>query len=146
MRRLWSPGWVVRHLATLVLVLGFLALGWWQFRRATGGNALSWGYTLEWPVFAGFVVFLWFHEVRRALTDAGDRPAAALPPAAEPARRPVRTSRPQPPSADDDPELLAYNDMLAWLREHPQARPADYPGPARGAERSAAPGSPQAKG
>ncbi|MEK8109559.1 hypothetical protein NKG94_43705 [Micromonospora sp. M12] len=27
----------------VVLVVGFLGLGWWQVSRATAGNSLSWG-------------------------------------------------------------------------------------------------------
>src|SRR5215207_9551398 len=54
MKGLWTPAWIARHVLAIVLVLAFLALGWWQFDRASGGNALSWGYTFEWPLFAAF--------------------------------------------------------------------------------------------
>lgn len=67
MKRLCTPGWLARHVAALTLVAAFLALGWWQISRAAGGNTLSWAYAVEWPVFAGFVVFIWFREVRRTL-------------------------------------------------------------------------------
>jgi len=137
MRRLLTPAWVGKHLLAAVLVLGFLALGWWQLRRAASGNALSWAYTLEWPVFAGFVAWLWVREVRLELR--ADRPEVTPRRPAAPAdgsagagpgirppvrvvRRPVRTAEPA------DPELDAYNDYLAWLNAHPGARPADYPG------------------
>jgi DNA-binding transcriptional regulator of glucitol operon len=140
MKGLWTPAWIARHLLAIVLVLGFLALGWWQFSRATGGNTLSWGYTFEWPVFAGFVVFLWVREVqheRRARQAPAERPAAQ--PAETPERlpgspvtvgRPVRvpTRAEEVPAADDDPELAAYNDYLSWLAAHPFARPGDYSG------------------
>jgi hypothetical protein len=139
MKGLWSPAWIARHVMALVLVCGFLALGWWQLGRATAGNTLSWAYTLEWPVFAGFVVFLWIREVQHER--AGTTPAP--PPGSEPPERPVRRPgdpvtvgrpirvpvRPVPPPADEnDPALAAYNDYLAWLAAHPDARPADYPG------------------
>jgi hypothetical protein len=130
MRRLLTPAWLAKHLLAAALIVGFLALGWWQLRRASSGNALSWAYTVEWPVFAGFVGWLWFREVRLELR--GERPEAAeRPPApAQPGvRPPVRVSRPVPaPTEPDDPELAAYNDYLAWLNAHPGARPADYPG------------------
>ncbi|MBX6355519.1 MAG: hypothetical protein IRZ05_06625 [Micromonosporaceae bacterium] len=124
MRRLVSARWLARHALAAVLVGGCLALGWWQIRRAAGGNALSWAYAVQWPVFAGFVAFLWWREVRRAL---GHEPRPAAPAGARSPRRPVRTVRPAPvPDDSDDPELAAYNRYLAWLNANPGARPADY--------------------
>jgi DNA-binding transcriptional regulator of glucitol operon len=137
MKGLWTPAWLARHLLALVLVAGFLALGWWQFDRASGGNALSWGYTFEWPVFAGFVVFLWWREVQatRHHPAAGpetepEQQPERLPGAPVTVGRPVRVPV-RAASAEDDPELDAYNDYLAWLAAHPNARPGDYPGPRR---------------
>ena len=66
MRRLWTPWWVVVHVCVVVLVVGFLALGWWQIGRAAQGNLLSFGYAVEWPVFAAFVIFVWIVEMRKA--------------------------------------------------------------------------------
>lgn len=148
MKRLWTPAWIARHVAMVVLVAGFLGLGWWQLSRAAGGNAISWGYAVEWPVFAGFVVFVWWREVRHELRgdgpsddaagpsdDAagaadprptGESPAAATPPAV---RRPVRVPRAAVPVPDgEDPDLAAYNRYLRWLNDNPGARPGDYPG------------------
>jgi DNA-binding transcriptional regulator of glucitol operon len=121
-----TPRWLVRHALALVLAGGCLALGWWQYTRALGGNGLSWGYTFEWPVFAAFVGYLWFRMVRDELRDAGTAEAERPAPL-----RPAPTRRPAQPVADDDPELGAYNAYLAWLAEHPDRRPAEYPGPRR---------------
>ena len=78
MRRLCTPAWITRHLVTLVLVAAFLGLGWWQISRAAAGNALSWAYAVEWPVFAGFVIFIWVREARHALReDREDAPGPA---------------------------------------------------------------------
>lgn len=133
MRRLWTPAWIARHVLTVVLVVGFLALGWWQIRRAASGNALSWAYAFEWPVFAGFVVFLWFREARHAVTvsTAGgeDDRASTDPPRAAGIRHPVRFTTPAGSVAvANDPELADYNRYLAWLNANPGARPGDYPG------------------
>ncbi|MFI6133115.1 hypothetical protein [Micromonospora sp. NPDC051141] len=139
MQRLRTPAWIARHVAMVVLVVGFLGLGWWQVTRAAGGNALSFGYAIEWPVFAGFVVFVWWREVRQALraapgpsaedappAGAGDEPVAPTPAV----RRPVRVARvpSTPAEGADDGELAAYNRYLSWLNANPGARPGDYPG------------------
>ena len=140
MKGLWTPAWLARHFLALVLTVGCLGLGWWQFSRAADGNAISWGYMFQWPVFGGFVVFIWFREVqlarRRAAGGTGSEPGGAPPVHSAPRSpgdpvtpgRPVRVpARPAPAEAGtDDPELTAYNDYLAWLAAHPGARPADY--------------------
>ncbi|MGW4500079.1 hypothetical protein ACWENR_15880 [Micromonospora sp. NPDC004336] len=145
MKRLWTPAWIARHVAMVVLVVGFLGLGWWQVSRAAAGNAISWGYAVEWPIFAGFVVFVWWREVRHTLrgsrepaaperttaeagpADAGTRPADA--PARPVVRRPVRVARvPAPVHGGDDADLAAYNHYLQWLNDNPGAKPGDYPG------------------
>jgi len=129
MRRLWSPAWIARHVLAAVLVAGFLALGWWQISRAAGGNTLSWAYAFEWPLFAAFVVFIWIREVRLTLRGTSVAPVSPAPATASAYRRPVRTARGATGFEDEgDPELVAYNRYLAWLNEHPDARPADYPG------------------
>jgi DNA-binding transcriptional regulator of glucitol operon len=83
MRRLASPGWLLVHAVALALVVAFVVLGWWQLDRAKDGNALSFGYTLEWPFFAAFVVFMWQREARAALR-AGRDPEPPTPVAPEP--------------------------------------------------------------
>jgi hypothetical protein len=77
------------------------------------------------------VVFLWVrelqHERRAHRPPQAQSPVERTPGAGVTLGRPVRVaSRPAP--AADDPELTAYNAYLAWLTEHPGARPADYPG------------------
>jgi DNA-binding transcriptional regulator of glucitol operon len=112
------------HAVALLLVLAFLRLGWWQVTRAAAGNILSFGYALEWPAFAAFVVFVWFKEVRASLRDG-------TPPLTVPRAERVRTERTREgPAYDDsdDERLAAYNRYLAWLNAHPQATPQDYPG------------------
>jgi hypothetical protein len=136
-RRFLTPRWIARHLLMIVLVTACLGLGWWQIRRAAGGNALSFGYAIEWPVFALFVIFIWLREVRaeRHPPRVGGRAAApAVPRDAGPddSASALLTSVPlreRPAAAtEDDPQLRAYNQYLAWLNADPSRRPSDYPG------------------
>jgi hypothetical protein len=122
MRRFVSLRWLGLHAAMVLIVVGFLALGWWQLRRAEGGNALSWGYTFEWPLFAGFVVVFWIKAMRDELHEAqvraGERatPAGPAPPVTLPAG--LRAGRGAAGSVEDeheDEELAAYNAYLSRL-------------------------------
>src|SRR5262249_29144889 len=138
MRRLATPAWLLRHALAVVLVVAFLWLGWWQIGRAAGGNALSYGYSIEWPFFAGFVVFMWVREVR--LTLRGNSPAAQ-PRLADPAPEQAAADRTGIKSFDVDAALADrapagagaleadaasdYNRSLAWLAENPDVRPGD---------------------
>jgi hypothetical protein len=129
----WTPAWLVRHAVALTLVVAFLALGWWQIRRAAGGNVLSYAYAVEWPLFAGFVVFVWVKEVRRARAATGARAArsdGAGPGAMDAEPPPLLSTRPARVGpgweTEGDEQLAAYNRYLAWLAANPTARPADY--------------------
>src|SRR5580698_8584315 len=62
-----TPRWLGWHAFSVVAVFGMLWLGDWQFHRAESGNALSWAYTFEWPIFAVFGVVFWAKTVRDEL-------------------------------------------------------------------------------
>ncbi len=64
MRRLLTLRWLLVHAAVVILVVGFLLLCWWQVSRARNGNLLSFGYAIEWPAFAAFVIWVWVKEMR----------------------------------------------------------------------------------
>jgi hypothetical protein len=68
-RQTWlSPRALGLHATVLVVVPGFLWLGWWQLHRALAGNELSWAYTVEWPFFSLYAIFMWWrlvHDVAR---------------------------------------------------------------------------------
>ncbi|MEU5156198.1 hypothetical protein [Glycomyces sp. NPDC021274] len=84
MRRLLTPPWIVLHFFAVVLTVAFGLLGWWQLSRAQGGNAISWGYAFEWPLFALFTVALWIRQMRLELRK--DRPVTQQ-----------RRGKPEPP-------------------------------------------------
>jgi DNA-binding transcriptional regulator of glucitol operon len=125
-RRLLTPRWLARHALALVLAGGCLALGWWQFTRAAGGNWLSWGYTFEWPLFAGFVGYVWLRMVRDELGAADAAPVEHAPTLAP--LRAAGTRQTPVVTVEEDPALDAYNVYLAWLAANPDRRPSEYPG------------------
>ena len=81
------------HVVILIVVPAFLALCLWQISRALGGNTLSWAYVFEWPLFAGYAVYMWWRFVHEAAEDtvpgtaAGAGPAAGSAVAAAPGAR-----------------------------------------------------------
>ncbi|MBO0829336.1 MAG: hypothetical protein J2P24_16300 [Streptosporangiales bacterium] len=123
MRRLLTPKWLALHALTVLLVLSFCFLAYWQFRRGEAGNARSWGYAFQWPAFAIFVVYMWIRMVREELHPVEDAPRAddaAGSAGTDPL--PVATiGAAAYDDEDDDPELDAelaeYNRYLADLNE-----------------------------
>jgi hypothetical protein len=119
-RFLVSPKWLVWHILMIVCVVGMLALGDWQWRRAQAGNALSWAYTFEWPIFAVFAVVFWAKTIRDEVhppAGAGSPQDVGLP-AGVPAAAVGGGGQPgdaDEPGGDEDPELVAYNAYLARL-------------------------------
>jgi len=130
-----KPRWLGWHLLMVVSFWGMLWLGDWQLHRALGGNALSWAYTFEWPLFACFAVVFWAKTIRdefRIRRGELPRPSADSSFAAAGSGaigsgmsgaalddlpvsvRAVQASA-AAPADDEDPELSAYNAYLARL-------------------------------
>ena len=80
---LLTPKWLGWHAFVACSIVGMLWLGNWQFHRAEAGNALSWAYTFEWPVFAVFAVVFWaktiIDEFRPASDGGGEAAEFDLP-------------------------------------------------------------------
>ena len=118
-RFLITPRWLGWHLLMVVSFWGMLWLGDWQLHRALTGNGLSWAYTFEWPLFAGFAVVFWAKTIRdefrikrgggQVLAEAGAAAAADLPDG-------FGTRQVEEPADDaGDEELARYNAYLARL-------------------------------
>jgi hypothetical protein len=123
-----TPKWLGWHAFAVVATIGMLWLGDWQFHRAESGNALSWAYTFEWPIFAIFGVVFWAKTIRdefKPQADPGDAVEVELPvgTGAGPVRigktggTPGQDARPAGAEDEDDPDLAAYNAYLARLNE-----------------------------
>jgi len=119
-----APRWLGWHAFVALSVVGMLWLGDWQFHRAEAGNALSWAYTFEWPVFSVFAVVFWvktiIDEFRPAATD-DEAGQLDLPPGADAEHRAGQAGQAaDDEAAEQDPELAAYNAYLARLNEQVQ--------------------------
>jgi len=134
-RFLLTPRWLAWLGFVIAAVAGMLWLGLWQFRRAESGNALSWGYTFEWPLFAAFGVVFYIRtvldEVRGRRGGAKAAPAEAStaedsaaeastgdPAGGLPGRPPATRAAEEAP----DPELDEYNAYLARLGQQAASR------------------------
>jgi hypothetical protein len=114
-----TPRWLGWHAFVVAAGFGMLWLGYWQFHRAESGNALSWAYTFEWPVFAAFGVVFWAKTILdefRPPPEPGPIPDVDLPAGAG-AERGSGPAGAGPAAEEDDPELAAYNAYLARLNE-----------------------------
>jgi DNA-binding transcriptional regulator of glucitol operon len=108
-------------------------LAWWQLERyeGSGGSFQNLGYTLQWPVFGAFVIYLWWRLLRDAskpettesAESAGQEAETTESTAAEPELASARTEPANAAAAriaadeKEDPELAAYNRYLAGLAE-----------------------------
>ncbi len=111
LRLLVSPKWIAWHVLTLgaMVACGFLSA--WQWHRAGSamGSALNIGYGVQWPVFAVFFGFMWWHFLRMELRELRSTSSAvaseegAAPEIRSPGERVPENSSPTPgPVADVD--------------------------------------------
>jgi hypothetical protein len=141
LRLVLSPRWILWHVLTLSAMVTCGLLSAWQWSRAGSamGSALNVGYGLQWPLFAVFFAVMWWRFLRMELAKLHDDPDALAEPGtedgaaigAEPATataapasaadgpspfgpRPV-TWRAAPVTDEENPQLAAYNRMLAAL-------------------------------
>jgi hypothetical protein len=122
-RFLLQPRWLGWHLFMVVSFWGMLWLGDWQFHRALAGNALSWAYTFEWPLFSGFAVVFWAKTIRDEFRirrgELPDPRAVAVEaqglPAGVTGAEQVSVVQSAVAAGDEDEELSAYNAYLARL-------------------------------
>jgi len=120
-----SPRWLAWHAFAAAAAWGMLWLGDWQFHRAESGNALSWAYTIEWPIFTIFGVIFWAKTIvdewrRQSAPAAGLLSASALADDGLDLPAGAHTPGLADDEPTDDPELAAYNAYLARLNS-PQA-------------------------
>ena len=121
---LFKPRWLALHVFTALVVLGCTGAAWWQFTVAKDGSGRSLGYALQWPAIGLFGLGVWawlcrdgVRAVREGRADPDTYAAADSDPGAFEDRVPVRTTVVPEVDPAEDPELAAYNAMLAKLHE-----------------------------
>jgi DNA-binding transcriptional regulator of glucitol operon len=114
-KRVWlSPRALKLHAVILIVVPACMALCVWQINRALDGNSLSWAYVFEWPLFAGYAIYMWWRFVH-------EKPEPADAAASGNGHADAAPQRPAGPVAANETreaaELAAYNEYLARLAE-----------------------------
>ncbi|MCX5042884.1 transcriptional regulator [Aldersonia sp. NBC_00410] len=110
----------------VVAALGCLALGWWQWTRfeSAGGTGQNLGYALQWPLFAGFVVYAYRRFVQLEdehtgkSSGTGTQPVRATGTETQPTEIPADLLPPRPtarPRDALDEQTTEYNRYLAEL-------------------------------
>jgi DNA-binding transcriptional regulator of glucitol operon len=98
----------------IVAALTCLALGWWQWQRyeSVSGTGQNLGYALQWPLFAGFVVYAY----RKFVRYEEEPPQLHKPGAITEIPEGLLPQRPKPPpQVPPGPALSEYNAYLAEL-------------------------------
>ncbi len=72
-----------------------------EIRRAMGGNRLSWAYVFEWPIFAGYAVYVWKKLLSDERRESSQRVA----------------SESSTPRDEPDDSLAAYNEYLRSVHD-----------------------------
>jgi len=113
----FSPRAILLHLTLVGWVSGCLAAAWWQIARAADGNALSYLYAIEWPIFAIAGVLGWYALLNiEKVTEAQEEARREYE---EKMRQEAQRAR----EVDvESPELAAYNDHLAELAKQPRKK------------------------
>lgn len=133
MRRLLTPRWIAFTALMFAATIVSIWLAWWQLERYedAGGSFQNLGYTLQWPVFGAFALYLWWRLLRDASkpkpkpksaetdtdTDTDTDTESEAVEEAKVERVVVPEQAPAAEQTEDDPELAEYNRYLAELAE-----------------------------
>jgi DNA-binding transcriptional regulator of glucitol operon len=107
---------------SLIAVVGGLLLAWWQWNRyqSATGTLQNLGYVLQWPLFGVFPAFMFWRIHRTARRERAHDDVRERPEEEKPAPDPRLTYVQNRTVADEDSELLAYNEYLATLADREQ--------------------------
>lgn len=111
------------HLALLAWLALCAVAAWWQVGRAVQGNALSFMYSIEWPVFGVLGVLGWFAmlNMERA-TEEEEHERLEYEERMRAEARAARARAEAIEAEKQDPLLAAYNDHLAKVAVQPKKK------------------------
>jgi hypothetical protein len=134
LRTALRPRWFPRHLLAIVVIVGFVFLGRWQWNvsQEQRGGLQNLLYAFEWWAFAIIVVYGWWRLLRDDAS--GRQPVTSIRPPSPRlstaddededawaaagsghARSASDVVETQPDADETDNELADYNRYLAWL-------------------------------
>jgi hypothetical protein len=123
--RRFSRAYLRLHALLIVGVSICAAAGWFELNRARAGHEVAWVYTIEWPIFGIYGVYIWWRLCReqRATTAAKRSAGRQSAPAGTGPSGPNRAAQ---RASADDPELVAWQEYLTRL--HTVDPPGQPPG------------------
>ncbi len=114
---------LVLHLSLIAWLALCAVAAWWQVGRAVQGNALSFMYSIEWPVFGVLGVLGWFAmlNMERA-TEEEERERREYEERMRAEAQAARARADAAAAEREDPVLAAYNDHLAKVAVQPKKK------------------------
>ncbi len=98
----WSAASLRLHATMLLGVAGCVAAGAFEYTRARAGHPVAWLYTVEWPMFAVFGIYVWWRLLHGEPADRR--------------RRSLATAATDAPTDDvPDEQLIAWQQYLQRL-------------------------------
>ncbi len=116
--RWYSARALLLHLTLALWIVGCGAAAWWQISRAGDGNALSYMYAVEWPVFGLLGIGGWWALLH--VEAVSEEEKIQRREFEKQLRRDAHLERHGPSTSD--PSMVAYNEHLAQLAQRPKKK------------------------
>jgi DNA-binding transcriptional regulator of glucitol operon len=124
-----TPRWIAGALFCLAgaAVCAFLGVWQWNSAESLHGTLQNLAYAFNWWLFAALFIGFWFKALRDTVRrDAAEAAGTPIARGLGPVPKPVRVREPAPdvprpplPTAEEDPDVAAWNRWLAELNANP---------------------------
>ena len=109
------------HIALILWITLCALAAWWQVGRAVQGNALSYLYSIEWPLIGILGIVGWYSMLN--MEKVSEHKEKARREYEERMRAEAQAARERAAALEgEDASLAAYNDHLAQLSQTPKKR------------------------